>query len=185
MKRDDLLDSALRTLNQTPTASMAMVAREAGISRATLNRQCASRDALLRELGERGVDRWEASLDASGVDKVVAAGDSADALRTAFESLIRRYVQDVDIFGFTLTETRLEAFPDLADRVTELERREQAWYAAAQQAGVLRSDVTPQWISWSLFGLLVGTRDGLRFGDLARRGLEDIVVSTFFAGCGR
>lgn len=185
MLRDDLLDSALRTLNHDPTSSMATLATEAGISRATLNRQFSSRDTLLRELGERGLDRWEASLNASGVADVIAEGGSAEALRRAFESLIHRYVEDVDTFGFTLTETRLEAFPDLADRAEELGRREYDLYAAAQRAGVLRSDVTPQWISWSLFGLLVGARDGLRHGDLARRGLEDIAVSTFFGGCGQ
>ncbi|WP_018157428.1 TetR/AcrR family transcriptional regulator [Demetria terragena] len=181
MARDDLIDSALATLNQSPSSSMADIAEAAGISRATLNRHFASRDALIGELGRRALDRWEGSLDDSGDRAAIKSGDPS-VLREAITTLLRHYVADAEIFGFTLTETRLDHIPDLADRARALERREQALISAAQRAGVLRSDVTPQWISWSVFGALVGTRDGLRFGDLARRGLEDTLVTTFLEG---
>lgn len=184
MLRDDLLDSALRTLNRNPAASMADIAEDAGISRATLNRHVASRDSLIRELGERNLDSWDASIDASGIEQVIADGGGADAIREALRGLLRAYVADTETYGFALTNPGLEQTADLAARVEVLNRREWAVFAAAQEAGVLRRDVTPQWIAWSIFGLLVGARDGLRFGDLPRRGLEEVLISTFLEGNG-
>ena len=89
---------------------------------------------------------------------------------------------DAEEFGFALTDHFLSHSAELVERATALERLDVALYAAAQQAGVLRPDLPAAWLSHAVWGLMLGSRNALRGGDVARRPLEDIVVSTFLDG---
>lgn len=181
--RTEVLTSALRTLNADRTASLAQIASDAGISRATLHRHIESRDALLHELCAWSLDRWEASLDAADAEAVGSSGDP-DRIAAAIRALVIEYVEDADAFGFILTEPEIEADDLLLARSNALVERESSFFAAAQRAGVLRSDLPARWISWQMFGLLVASRDALRAGDVAVRTLPDLVLDTFLKGSG-
>ncbi|WP_265445400.1 TetR/AcrR family transcriptional regulator [Flexivirga meconopsidis] len=181
MNTTELLDRAVAVLNANHGASMATIAEQIGISRATLNRRFASREDLLRQLGERATDRWERGLDAADAEAAAASGD-ASRIERALRTLIHEYVAEADEYGFALTDVFLEQVPELARRSEELTDRETALLAAGQRAGLLRSDVPVRWLGWSMFGQLVAARDALRFGDVGRRGLEDLVVTTLFEG---
>ncbi|KAB2344023.1 TetR/AcrR family transcriptional regulator [Actinomadura rudentiformis] len=181
--REKIIAAAIKHLNKEPTASMARLAEAIGTSRATLHRHFASREALIHELGERSLDRWEASQNEAGLAEAAASGDPeriAAALRTA----IHLFVLDVDEYGFTLTDHFLAELPDLVARANELEEREVVFYTAAQRAGVLRSDVPVRWISYAVYGLLIAARDSLRYGNVARRDLDKLVLETFLNGNG-
>lgn len=179
--RERILVAAQRHLNQHPTASLADLAAAADVGRATLHRYFAGRDDLLEELGGRSLDRWEQSLAAAGVDAAAADGDAA-TLRGCLTDLLSRYVADSDDFGFALTDSFLLSSTAHMARTQELFAREVAFYAAAQRAGVLRDDVPPVWLGHAVYGLLVAAREALRLGDLPRRGLEDLVLTTLLAG---
>lgn len=180
-KRDDVLDLALRHLNRDPTASMADIAEAGGISRATLHRHFATREALLREIGDRSLDRWEQTQEDAGM---AAATESADAERieTCLRVMLRGFVADAEAFGFALTDCFMDSLPELRERTEEIFVREVAFWAAAQEAGVLRADVSPRWIGQAAYGLLVAARDALREGDVARRDLDDLFITTFLHG---
>lgn len=179
--RDEILGAAQRQLNAQPTASMADLAAAAGIGRATLHRHFATREDLLHELGTRSIDRWRDSLDGADVAGAAASGD-AGRMRTCLDDLLRRYLADSDDFGFALTDFSLTAAPDLVARSELLVAREVAFYAAAQAAGVLRADLPPRWLAHAVYGLLVAARDALAVGDVARRDLDTLVLSTFLTG---
>jgi hypothetical protein len=72
--------------------------------------------------------------------------------------------------------------PDLAARMAELQELEVAFFRAAQQAGVVRRDVPAVWLSHTTYGLLIASREALQAGDVAAKGLADLVVSTFLEG---
>lgn len=182
--RDQLLDAALATLNRHPTASMAEIATAIGSSRATLHRHFASREALLAEIAERGLDRWERTQDESGIDAAAATGDP-EAIRTALDAMLRQYVADADQFGIALTDEYINTIPALLERCEAIVAREVAFYAAAQAAGVLRTDVTAAWIAEVVFGLSVSARNAIRWESVARRDLPGFVVTTFLQGAGR
>ncbi|NNG38709.1 helix-turn-helix transcriptional regulator [Flexivirga sp. ID2601S] len=184
METSELLARAVAVLNANHGASMATIAQQIGISRATLNRRFASREDLLRQLGERASDRWERSLEIADADAAGASGDPA-RIERALHTLLREYVAEADEYGFALTDVFLEQVPELAGRSEELTRRETALLAAGQQAGLLRTDVPARWLSWSIFGQLVAARDAVRFGDLGRRGLENLVTTTLLEGIRR
>lgn len=75
--REDVLRSAAALLTRRATATMDEVAKAAGISRATLHRHFAGRDALIRALEDLGLREFEAALDEARLGE----GDALGALR--------------------------------------------------------------------------------------------------------
>ncbi|GAB3815863.1 TetR/AcrR family transcriptional regulator [Kribbella italica] len=181
LTRSQVLDAALRRLNSDPTTSMADLAAAIGIGRATLNRHFASRDALLREIGERALDHWARSQDETGM---VAAGESGDPerIRSCLGELVTWFVENADEFAYALANNRMEAMPELMTRTNLLIDREVEFYACAQRAGVLRSDLPARWIEHTVYGLMIAAREALRRGDVARRDLDALVFSTLLTG---
>lgn len=179
--RNSVLSAAQRVLNLDAGASMAAVAEAAGISRATMHRHFESREAMLVELGTRSLDRWEQRMDGVGLEQVAAAGD-ADQIRAALEALVLGYVDDSDDFGFALTDHVIAANEDLRERTDQLCDREAVLFVAAQAAGVLRTDLPPRWFGHAIYGLLVSGREAVRVGDVARRDVARLVLSTVLVG---
>jgi len=180
--REQIARAAIRRLNADPVASMTQIAESAGVSRATLHRHFASREELMGELGSLSVGSWRQVLDDAGVDEAVTDG-SAAAITAALDSLAHHWVRDVEEFGFALTETGAYGQDELAIAVEEQHAREHAFYAAAQQAGVIRADMSAVWIAHAAFGLLVGLREALRRGDIAARDAERLLRESFLRGC--
>ncbi|GLZ79842.1 TetR family transcriptional regulator [Actinorhabdospora filicis] len=182
--REQIARAAIRRLNADPAASMAEIAESAGVSRATLHRNFASREALMAHLGRMSTESWTQVLDDAGLAEAVADG-SPEALRAAIDRLCHHNIRDVEEFGFVLTEhVVFEQDDELAQVVERCQTREQEFYAAAQKAGVLRADLPPVWIGHMSYGLLVGLREALRRGDVAVRDAERLLRESFLRGCG-
>lgn len=181
VEREGVLSAALRTLNVDPAANMAAVAQAAGISRATLHRHFASREALVTEIGTRSLDRWESRLVAHDVAEVGKSGDPA-RITACLAGLVDDLVADADDFGFALTDSFMCTSPPLLERSQALFETEIAFYAAAQASGVLSANASPRWIGHAVYGLLVAARDALREGSVARREIGAQVLSTFLDG---
>ncbi|MFG2005624.1 TetR/AcrR family transcriptional regulator [Spirillospora sp. NPDC048911] len=178
---EKIIAAAIRHLNKEPTASMARLAEAIGTSRATLHRHFASREILIHTLGTRSLDRWEESQREAGLAEAAASGD-AERIAAALRTVMRLFVADADEYGFALTDHFMAQMPDLVARADELEEREIVFYTAAQRAGVLRPDLPVRWISYTVYGLLVAARDSLRYGNVARRDLDQLVLETFLNG---
>lgn len=181
MGRQEITVAALRLLNVNPTASMAEIAEAAGISRATLHRHFAGRDELVRRLGELSIDSWREALDGADIDTAAASGDPA-LIRAALDRLFGNLVRDAHEHGFALTEPSLESDTVIAAAGRVQQDRELAFYAAAQQAGVLRDDVPVAWIGLTVYGLLVGLREALRHGEIAVRDAERLLRASVLDG---
>jgi AcrR family transcriptional regulator len=183
VQREDILGSAQRQLNRDPGSSMAVVAKAAGVGRATLHRYFATREALLTEIGVRSLDRWESRLRDRQVAAASASGD-AGWIAGCLHGLVEDFVADAEDFGFALTDSYMCTEPALVQRADGLFAQEIEFYAAAQSAGVLRADVPPRWIGHSMYGQLIAARDAMRDGDVARRDVAALVLSTFLTGSG-
>lgn len=146
LDRDHVLRAAAALLTRKSTATMDEVAKAAGISRATLHRQFAGRDALVRALEALGIAECEAALDAARLDD----GRAEDAVRR----LVREAEPAAGLLAFLYTENQLfegeeqhAGWARIDDRITALFRR-------GQQSGEFRIDLTPAWLTEALFGLL-------------------------------
>ncbi len=177
--RDTVLAAAQRLLTTDPTASMAQIASAAGVGRATVHRHFASREELLHEIGRRSLDTWAASL--ASVADATGSGDPV-RIRAGLEEMLGQFVADAEEAGIALTDPTVLNEPSLKARADVLFAEEVAFYAAAQEAGVLRADVPARWLGHAVYGLLVSVRDALVAGDVARRDAADLVRTTFFEG---
>jgi AcrR family transcriptional regulator len=182
--RDDVLAAAQRTLNVDPSASMSDIAEAAGVSRATVHRHFANREALLVELGTRSLDQWEGRMDAGDLETVAATGD-ADQLRRLIEELVCGYVEDADTFGFALTDHVILANAELVARTERLAERETGLFVAAQAAGLLSPTLPARWFGHAVYGLLVAGREAVRLGDVAPRDAADLVLGSLLHGIAR
>ncbi|GAA4811102.1 TetR/AcrR family transcriptional regulator [Nocardioides caeni] len=181
--RDAVLAAAPRVLATQPTASMAEIAAAAGVGRATLHRHFASREDLLREIGQRSLDQWAASMDEARVLEAAESGD-ATVIRACLVDLLTRYVADAQAFGIALTDPTVLNDPELREGAERCFVDELRLHGAAQATGVLRPDVPPRWLGHVLYGLLVAVRDALVEGDIAPRDAAGLVVTAFLEGSG-
>ncbi|MFE1585700.1 TetR/AcrR family transcriptional regulator [Streptomyces sp. NPDC059402] len=172
--REQVLRSAAALLTRKSTATMDEVARAAGISRATLHRHFAGRDALVRALEALGIAECEAALAAARTDE----GPAADAVRR----LVREIESCAGLLAFLYTENQLfegeeqnEGWARIDTGLTELFRR-------GQESGEFRIDLTPAWLTEALYGLLASGAWAVAEGRVARNDFTHMIVELLLGG---
>ncbi|MEV5641374.1 helix-turn-helix domain-containing protein [Streptomyces flaveolus] len=172
--REQVLRSAAALLTRRATATMDEVARAAGISRATLHRHFAGRDALVRALEALGIAECETAIDAARLDD----GPAAEAVRR----LVREMESATGLLAFLYTENQLfegeqqnEGWARMDARLTELFRR-------GQESGEFRIDLTPVWLTEALYGLLASGAWAVTEGRVARNDFTHMIVELLLGG---
>ncbi|MGW2051278.1 TetR/AcrR family transcriptional regulator [Streptomyces sp. NPDC001858] len=171
--RDHVLRSAAALLTRRPTATMDEVAKAAGISRATLHRHFAGRDALVRALEALGIAECESALDRARL----AEGPAADAVRR----LVREVEPAAALLAFLYTENQLfeddqhQGWTRIDDRIAALFRRGQA-------DGEFRIDLTPAWLTEALYGLLASGAWAVTEGRVAPKDFTHMIVELLLGG---
>ncbi|MGX1121728.1 TetR/AcrR family transcriptional repressor of mexCD-oprJ operon [Streptomyces ambofaciens] len=172
--REQVLRSAAALLTRKATATMDEVARAAGLSRATLHRHFAGRDALVRALETLGIAECEAALAAARTDE----GPAAEAVRR----LIRAMEPSAGLLAFLYTENQLfegeeqnEGWARIDAGLTELFRR-------GQESGEFRIDLTPVWLTEALYGLLASGAWAVAEGRVARNDFTHMIAELLLGG---
>ncbi|MFR9799311.1 TetR/AcrR family transcriptional regulator [Streptomyces sp. MS06] len=175
--RDHVLRTAATLLTRKSTATMDEVARAAGISRATLHRHFAGRDALVRALEELGIAECETALDAARPED----GPAGEAVRR----LVAAIEPAAGLLAFLYTENQLfegeaqnEGWARIDDRVAALFRRGQA-------DGEFRIDLTPAWLTEALYGLLASGAWVVAEGRVAPKDFTHMIVELLLGGARR
>ena len=172
--RDHVLRTAAALLTRKSTATMDEVARAAGISRATLHRHFAGRDALVRALESLGIAECEAALDAARPDE----GPAADA--------VRRLVQEVEpsaaLLAFLYTENQLFEGEEQNAGWTRIDDRIAALFRRGQAAGEFRIDLSPVSLTEPLYGLLGSGAWAVAEGRVARKDFTHMIVELLLGG---
>lgn len=171
--RDQVLRSAAALLTRTPTATMDEVARAAGISRATLHRHFAGRDALVRALESLGVAECEAALDRARLDD----GSAGEALRR----LVREIEPAAGLLAFLYGENQL--WEDGGDEPwARLDTRIATVFVRGQQSGEFRIDLSPAWLTEALYGLVASCAWAAQAGRVAPKDFTHMVVELLLGG---
>ncbi|WP_306319171.1 MULTISPECIES: TetR/AcrR family transcriptional regulator [unclassified Streptomyces] len=172
--RAQVLRSAAALLTRKSTATMDEVARAAGISRATLHRQFAGRDALVRALEELGIAECATALDRAGLD----AGPAVEALRR----LVREVEPAAPLLAFLVTENQLFEGEEQNAGWAHLDARIEALFRRGQEAGEFRIDLTPAWLTEALYGLIGSGAWAVQDGRVAAKDFQFMIVELLLGG---
>lgn len=172
--REHVLRTAAALLTRKSTATMDEVAKAAGISRATLHRHFAGRDALVRALETLGIDECEAALDAARLDE----GPAADAVHR----LVREIESAAGLLAFLYTENQLFEGEERNDGWARIDDRIAALFRRGQQDGAFRIDLTPAWLTEALYGLLASCAWAVTEGRVAPKDFTHMIVELLLGG---
>ncbi|MEU6574691.1 TetR/AcrR family transcriptional regulator [Streptomyces sp. NPDC046805] len=175
--RDQVLRSAAALLTRKSTATMDEVARAAGISRATLHRHFAGRDALVRALESLGIAECEAALDAARLDE----GPASDAVRR----LVKEIEPAAGLLAFLYSENQLYEGDEQNQGWTGIDDRIAALFRRGQADGEFRLDLAPAWLTEALYGLLASGAWAVSEGRVARRDFSHMIAELLLGGARR
>ncbi|MDH6520347.1 TetR/AcrR family transcriptional repressor of mexCD-oprJ operon [Streptomyces sp. SAI-135] len=171
--RDHVLRSAAALLTRKSTATMDEVAKAAGISRATLHRHFAGRDALVRALEEHGIAECEAALDAARLDE----GSASDAVRR----LVREVEPVAGLLSFLYGENELWEDGG-GDSWARLDLRIASVFVRGQQSGEFRIDLSPVWLTEALYGLVASCAWATQAGRVAPKDFTHMITGLLLGG---
>jgi AcrR family transcriptional regulator len=165
-----ILDAAIDALASDPEASMAAIARRAGVVRATVYVHFPTREKLIDAVTQRAISEVTDAIQA--VDP--ARGDPADALGrvvTAAWRTLARFHTLVEV-NTRLPHADLHAMhqPVLAILVPLIER--------GQRDGTFRGDVPVTWHLSMLLALIHAASSELSAGRISRAAVEAALVRT-------
>lgn len=177
LDREQVLRSAAALLTRKSTATMDEVAKAAGISRATLHRHFAGRDALVRALEALGIEECEAALDAARLDE----GPAADAVHR----LVREIEPSAGLLAFLYTENQLFEGEQQNQGWTRIDERIADLFRRGQRTGEFRIDLTPAWLTEALYGLLASAAWAVSEGRVAPKDFTHMIVELLLGGARR
>ncbi|MFH8571094.1 TetR/AcrR family transcriptional regulator [Streptomyces sp. NPDC017993] len=175
--REQVLRKAAALLIRRATTPMDDIARAAGISRATLHRHFAGRDALIRALEELGIAQFTQAMDAAGLDE----GNASDALRR----LVAEAEPVAAVLAFLFTENQLFEGAEVNAGWARLDARITALFRRGQEEGDFRIDLSSAWLTEAFYGLIGAGSWAVQEGRVARNDLNHSIAELLLGGIRR
>lgn len=169
-----LLDIAAEVLVQDPAASLAEVAKAAGIGRTTLHRQYATRDDLIRAVAHRAVDVWEQAVEA------VHIADGDGGLRALVAAMVPLGPQ----LSFLWRTPALDHDEEIDARMQRVQDRGLEVLQQARKLGVLGADIPDWWLLRMLYAVVYSAAESIYYGTLAPLDAPDLAFGTLLRGVG-
>ncbi|WP_051147185.1 TetR/AcrR family transcriptional regulator [Glaciibacter superstes] len=167
---ESILDAAITCLGNRPNATMADIAKEAGLGRVTLYGHFASRPELIDAVVARVIEHGEQTLSSVDLD-----GDPREALTRLIHSSWRLVDQARSIIAAAqdeLSPARIrQLHADPARRVEALIRR-------GCDEGLFRTDMPISWLIAVLQQILHGASAEIASGRLDPADAPELIVST-------
>ncbi|MCJ0870751.1 TetR/AcrR family transcriptional regulator [Streptomyces sp. AP-93] len=180
-----IVDAGLDCFLADPQASMAAVARAAGVSRVTLYSHFPTREALLDAALDRAVD--EAALTLEGLDgeggaAEGAAGGVGVGVEEALGLLIRSSWRILDrhsaVFAAVSAALPPERLRERHDRILAPVRR---LIGRGRESGELRADLSADWLVTVVYSLVHAAAAEVQAGRMTAAEAPEILTSTVLA----
>ncbi|WP_030710936.1 TetR/AcrR family transcriptional regulator [Streptomyces sp. NRRL F-2580] len=161
-----IVDAGLDCFLADPQASMAAIARAAGVSRVTLYSHFPTREALLDAAFARASDEAAAAL-ADGADL-------ASLVRTSWRLLDRHSA----VFAAASAAFPPEQLRERHDRILAPVRR---LVVAGQEAGDVRTDLSADWLVTVVYSLVHAAAAEVQAGRMDAADAPEVLTSTVLA----
>ncbi len=172
-----ILEAALDALASDPDASMAEIARRAGVVRATIYAHFPTRESLLDSVMEHAVGEVAAAT--------AAAEPTRGEPRAALERVLRATWRKLDLFHalLAINTARLSA-EELHHRHLPVMTQFAPLVERGQKNGVFRRDVPVAWHLAVMRAVVHAASAELQNGRLAEADVEQTMISTVLAAMG-
>ncbi|RAS65843.1 TetR family transcriptional regulator [Lentzea atacamensis] len=166
-----ILDAALVCFTEEPQASMAAIARAAGVGRVTLYAHFPSREVLLAAVLDRTI--------AQAGEVIRAAAPSEGPATTALRRLLRSswHVLDQHRQLFDLAQRELGS-PNLRERHRQVVDHVEDLLVRGQQEGVFRTDLPITWLVTTVYSLLHAAAEDVNTGQLRADEAAEVLEAT-------
>lgn len=152
-----------------PNASIAALAKAAGLSRRTMYRIAATRADLVNLLHEEAVQSTRRAIE----DANIRSGPWLDALCT----LVENFVRDGPIYAYWIVGS--ESDPFFADELRHYRTTMIGFFQRAQSDGGLTTLRSAVWMLDTFDGLLMASLVARRNGDVSIESLPTLVLDAF------
>jgi TetR/AcrR family transcriptional repressor of mexCD-oprJ operon len=169
---ESILDAAIVCLSQRTNATMAEIAKEAGLGRVTLYGHFASRAALIEAVVARVIDRGEQTLAA-----VDFGGDPREALTRLIHSSWQLVDQSRSVIAAAEDELSPERIRQLHDSPAA---RVESLIERGRHQGLFRTDMPTSWQVAVLHQILHGAGAEIASGRLDPADAPQIISGTVF-----
>lgn len=173
-RRRVILDAAARALTRDSGATLAEVAVEAGVGRATVHRYFPTRSDLLRVLAEDAIDRVSRTIQECRPDD----GPVSEVLHRIAEAVLPL----ADELRFLEIGADVWDLPDLVDRWYSTTAAVEGVVRRGVAGGVLRADLPVAWVTDLFVGALWAAAEAVRDGRIARNDAPGLVTDTLLDG---
>ncbi|WP_433424768.1 TetR/AcrR family transcriptional regulator [Microtetraspora malaysiensis] len=175
--RDHVLRCAADLLSRKATATQDEIAKAAGISRATLHRHFAGRDALIRALEELGLRQLQEVVDRARLDD----GSATEAL----VRLVEASHPVASFLAFLATENQLFEGEQINEGWERIDARIAALFMRGQESGEFRIDLSPAWLIEAFYGLVSAAAWAIQSGKTAPRDYTVMIIGLMLGGLER
>ncbi|HJT95997.1 MAG TPA: TetR/AcrR family transcriptional regulator [Mycobacterium sp.] len=172
--REKLLRAAADFLGRRPNATQDEIAAAVGVSRATLHRHFAGKQALMEALDQLAIAQMRKALKTARLQDG-SATEALGRLIAAWEpsspylALLYSQSQEFD------PEQSLKGWADIDAEVAALFRR-------GQQSGEFRPGLTAAWLTEALFSLVAGAAWAIQEGRVAGRDFDHMITDLLLHG---
>ncbi|WP_236541405.1 TetR/AcrR family transcriptional regulator [Spiractinospora alimapuensis] len=170
--RRAILDAAASVWARDRTATLADVARAAGVGRTTLHRYFPDRARLVEALV---LDAYTA-IDQASVDAAMEQGTAREALRRLIHGMIGEGEKISFLFGEATSTDSTYDFSQDDEEEDDFDRRFEQLVARGKASGEFASDLADGWIISAVWSLIYAGVGAANEGTLPRHGVAEAVI---------
>ncbi|MFE5588257.1 TetR/AcrR family transcriptional regulator [Kitasatospora sp. NPDC056531] len=170
----DVLDSAIPVLAKDRAASMQVIAKRAGISRATLVRLFPTRQHLVQAMAEKILDDCDQALTRAEADTA--------AMEQVFAALVAEYPPFAQLWNLVYVEPDVLGVPEASKQADAIFDRTVKLFKRGQKAGLLRKDMPATWLASTFCGLAETAWELTLEGDMGARQAPDFITAILLHG---
>ncbi len=173
--KDSILEAAFVLFSRDASASLAEVAAQAGVGRATLHRHFSSRDDLIRTLALVAIDEMDEAVESACAN----AQSATEVLRLSLAALIPLG----DRHGF-ITQHPIENDAEIAEQFRQADDATREMVEAAKTEGLFDASVSSDWITHVYNALLYAGWESVKQGETTAQQAADLAWRSLTTGLG-